>query len=147
MSRRPRSCRCPSPTPAESQDIDVFLGNWMRPWRRTSGPISRTARSRTSVSISRVPSTRSRVPAYLAEQGLKDFADIAKFRDQLEGQIYGIEPCNDGNRLILQMIEQDSFGLKGFEVVESSEQGMLAQVARAAQDKERSCSSAWNRIR
>jgi glycine betaine/proline transport system substrate-binding protein len=76
------------------------------------------------------------VPTYLAEQGLKDFADIAKFRDQLEGQIYGIEPGNDGNRLILQMIEQDSFGLKGFELVESSEQGMLAQVARAAQDQE-----------
>ena len=29
------------------------------------------------------------------------------------------------------MIDKDAFGLKGFEVVESSEQGMLAQVARA----------------
>ena len=76
------------------------------------------------------------MPTYLAEQGLKDFADIAKFRDQLNGQIYGIEPGNDGNRLILEMIEKDAFGLKGFELVESSEQGMLAQVARATQDKE-----------
>ena len=76
------------------------------------------------------------MPTYLAEQGLKDFADIAKFRDQLDGQIYGIEPGNDGNRLILKMIDEDAFGLKGFELVESSEQGMLAQVARATQDKE-----------
>jgi glycine betaine/proline transport system substrate-binding protein len=76
------------------------------------------------------------VPAYLAEQGLKDFADIAKFRDQLDGQIYGIEPGNDGNRLILQMIDEGAFGLEGFELVESSEQGMLAQVARATRSEE-----------
>ncbi|MCB1420894.1 MAG: glycine/betaine ABC transporter substrate-binding protein, partial [Nitratireductor sp.] len=45
--------------------------------------------------------------------------------------IYGIEPGNDGNRLILDMIEKNAFDLSGFEVVESSEAGMLAQVARA----------------
>ena len=48
----------------------------------------------------------------------------------LEGQIYGIEPGNDGNRLILDMIASGPFGLDGFEVVESSEQGMLAEVAK-----------------
>src|SRR5918993_255782 len=68
------------------------------------------------------------VPSYLAEEGLKDFADIAKFKDKLDGKIYGIEPGNDGNRLIQKMIDEGAFGLKGFEVVESSEQGMLAQV-------------------
>ena len=67
---------------------------------------------------------------------MKDFADIAKFRDELDGKIYGIEPGNDGNRLIQDMIDQDAFGLKGFEVVESSEQGMLAQVARSSRRKE-----------
>ncbi|MDX1542048.1 MAG: glycine betaine ABC transporter substrate-binding protein, partial [Geminicoccaceae bacterium] len=76
------------------------------------------------------------VPNYVAEQGLTDFADIADFKDQLDGQIYGIEPGNDGNRLILEMIEQDAFGLGDFELVESSEQGMLAQVGRAARDEE-----------
>jgi glycine betaine/proline transport system substrate-binding protein len=76
------------------------------------------------------------VPTYLAEQGLKDFADIAKFSEQLDNQIYGIEPGNDGNRLILDMIAQDAFGLGGFELVESSEQGMLAQVARAGRGED-----------
>ena len=46
------------------------------------------------------------VPTYLADKGLKDFADIAKFADDLDGKIYGIEPGNDGNRLILDMIEK-----------------------------------------
>ena len=54
-----------------------------------------------------------------------------RIRGALDGKIYGIEPGNDGNRLILDMIEEDAFGLSDFEVVESSEQGMLAQVARA----------------
>jgi glycine betaine/proline transport system substrate-binding protein len=75
------------------------------------------------------------VPTYLAEQGLKDFADIAKFKDQLEGEIYGIEPGNDGNRLIQKMIDENQFGLGGFELVESSEQGMLSQVERSGRDQ------------
>ena len=75
------------------------------------------------------------VPKYLADEGLKDFADIAKFKDQLDGQIYGIEPGNDGNRLIQKMIDEGQFGLAGFELVESSEQGMLAQVQRASRGK------------
>ena len=62
----------------------------------------------------------------LADAGLKDFADIAKFGDQLDHTIYGIEPGNDGNRLILDMIEKDAFGLGDFALKESSEQAMLA---------------------
>src|SRR3546814_4665616 len=73
---------------------------------------------------------------YTAEKGLKDFADIAKFEDDLDGKIYGIEPGNDGNRLILDMIDQDAFDLGDFEVVEWSEQGMLAKVARAVRAKQ-----------
>ena len=70
-----------------------------------------------------------------ADMGIKDFADIAKHKADLDNKIYGIEPGNDGNRLILDMINKDAFGLKGFELVESSEQGMLAQVARAVKAK------------
>jgi glycine betaine/proline transport system substrate-binding protein len=66
-----------------------------------------------------------------ADLGIASFADIATHKDALNGEIYGIEPGNDGNRLIMDMIAADAFGLTGFEVVESSEQGMLAQVARA----------------
>jgi glycine betaine/proline transport system substrate-binding protein len=76
------------------------------------------------------------VPKYAFDEGLKSFQDIATFKDKLDGKIYGIEPGNDGNRLIRDMIEQGKFGLDGFELVESSEQGMLAQVARATKSSE-----------
>jgi glycine betaine/proline transport system substrate-binding protein len=83
------------------------------------------------------------VPAYLAEQGLKDFADIARFKDALDGQLFGIEPGNDGNRQIQKMLDDGAFGLRGFELVESSEQGMLAQVERAGRTKEPIVFLAW----
>src|SRR2546423_1184839 len=76
------------------------------------------------------------IAAVFVAAGLKDFKDVAKFRDKLAGKIYGIEPGNDGNRLILDMIAKDTFGMKGFNLVESSEQGMLAQVQRAVNAKQ-----------
>jgi glycine betaine/proline transport system substrate-binding protein len=120
----------------ENKDIDVFLGNWMPSMAGDAEPyLDKSTVESVGVNLEGAKYTLA-VPSYLAEQGLKDFADIADFRDQLDGQIYGIEPGNDGNRLILQMIEENAFGLEGFELVESSEQGMLAQVARATRSEE-----------
>jgi len=117
-------------------DIDVFLGNWMPTMEADVRPyLDDGSVESTGVNLEGAKYTLV-VPTYLAEQGLKDFADIAKFSEQLDNQIYGIEPGNDGNRLILDMIAQDTFGLGGFELVESSEQGMLAQVARAGRSED-----------
>jgi glycine betaine/proline transport system substrate-binding protein len=120
----------------ENKDIDVFLGNWMPSMAGDAEPyLDKSTVESVGVNLEGAKYTLA-VPSYLAEQGLKDFADIADFRDKLDGLIYGIEPGNDGNRLILQMIEENAFGLEGFELVESSEQGMLAQVARATRSEE-----------
>jgi glycine betaine/proline transport system substrate-binding protein len=112
-------------------DIDVFLGNWMPTMEADIAPY-RDAGTVDTVreNLEGAKYTLSTNKAG-ADLGIGDFADIAGQRDALEGKIYGIEPGNDGNRLILDMIEADAFGLSGFELVESSEQGMLAQVARA----------------
>ena len=120
----------------KNKDIDIFLGNWMP----TMEGDLKAYREDGSVESLRANLKGAKytlaVPQYVADGGLKDFADIAKFKDKLDGKIYGIEPGNDGNRLIQEMIDKDAFGLKGFEVVESSEQGMLAQVARASRKKD-----------
>lgn len=111
-------------------NIDVFLGNWMPTMEADIAPY----REKGEIEIVRTNLEGAKytlaVPKYLYDAGLKSFSDIARFREQLNGKIYGIEPGNDGNRLILTMIEKDQFGLSGFELVESSEQGMLSQVAR-----------------
>ncbi len=120
----------------ENGDIDVFLGNWMPTMEADIRPyLDKGAVVQLGVNLEGAKYTLA-VPTYLAKQGLRDFADIAKFRKELGGKIYGIEPGNDGNRLIQKMIDENAFGLKGFELVESSEQGMLAEVARKVRRKE-----------
>ncbi len=118
-------------TSLKNKDIDVFLGNWMP---TMEGDI-KAYRDDKSVETVRENLTGAKYTLATnskgAELGIKDFKDIAAHSDDLGGKIYGIEPGNDGNRLILGMVEKDTFGLKDFQVVESSEQGMLSQVARA----------------
>jgi glycine betaine/proline transport system substrate-binding protein len=112
-------------------DIDVFLGNWMPTMEADIAPYrdaGTVETVRTNLEGAKYTLATNAAGAAL---GIKDFADIAAHKDALDGKIYGIEPGNDGNRLISDMIASGPFGLDGFEVVESSEQGMLAEVAGA----------------
>lgn len=117
-------------------DVDVFLGNWMPTMEADLAP----HRDDGSVEVVRPNLEGAKytlaVNDSLSEKGLKDFADIAKFGDDLDHTIYGIEPGNDGNRLILDMIDKDAFGLKDFTLKESSEQAMLAEARRAEKSGE-----------
>jgi glycine betaine/proline transport system substrate-binding protein len=127
----------------QNKDIDVFLGNWM--------PAQEADRSRYladgSVVVIRANLEGAKytlaVPAYAYDAGLKDFSDIRRFGPDLGNSIYGIEPGNDGNRLVLRMLKQDQFGLGDFKLVESSEQGELAQVERAYHNKQPIVFLAW----
>ncbi len=111
-------------------DIDVFLGNWMPSMEGDIAPYRDAGTVETVRANLEGAKYTLAVNEAAAALGIKDFKDIAAHKDELEGQIYGIEPGNDGNRLILDMIDNGPFGLDGFELVESSEQGMLAEVAK-----------------
>ncbi|WP_108124764.1 choline ABC transporter substrate-binding protein [Saccharospirillum mangrovi] len=112
-------------------EIDVFLGNWMP---TMEGDIAAYREAGTvdivGVNLEGAKYTLA-VPQYVADAGVTSFADIAAHADEFDERIYGIEPGNDGNRLIQDMIDTNAFGLKDFELVASSEAGMLAQVGRA----------------
>jgi len=117
-------------------DIDVFLGNWMPTMEADIAAYREEGTVETIVTNLEGAKYTLAVPQYTFDAGLKTFADIAKFKDKLEGKIYGIEPGNDGNRLILDMIEANQFDLGNFELVESSEAGMLSAVMRGARSKQ-----------
>ncbi|WP_295811190.1 choline ABC transporter substrate-binding protein [uncultured Nitratireductor sp.] len=127
----------------KNNDVDVFLGNWMPTMEADIAPYREDGTVETVVTNLEGAKYTLAVPQYTYDAGLKSFADIAKFTEELDGKIYGIEPGNDGNRLILDMIENDTFGLKDFEVVESSEAGMLSQVRRAVGSKEHVVFLGW----
>jgi len=112
-------------------DIDIFLGNWMP---TMEGDIAKYREAGTvetvRANLEGAKYTLA-VPKYVYDAGVKSFADLAKNADKFKDRIYGIEPGNDGNRLIQSMIDSDAFGLKDFSLVESSEAGMVSQVSRA----------------
>ncbi|MCH9050153.1 MAG: choline ABC transporter substrate-binding protein [Proteobacteria bacterium] len=117
-------------------DLDAFLGLWLptqesmiRPYL-DEGSIEQVTTNLTGASYTLA------VPKYVHDAGVKDFADLAQFKDNFGGKFYGIEPGNDGNMLIQQMIDDNTFGLADWEIVESSEQGMLSQVDRAVRTNE-----------
>ena len=115
----------------ENGDIDVFLGNWMPTMAADIKTYTEAGTVETiHKNLSGAKYTLA-VPKYVYDAGVKNFADLVKFADKFDNEIYGIEPGNDGNRLIQQMIDNNAFGLKEFELVESSEAGMLSQVKRA----------------
>ncbi|PZQ47525.1 MAG: glycine/betaine ABC transporter substrate-binding protein [Rhodovulum sulfidophilum] len=113
-------------------DVDIFLGNWMPLQEPTQKPLVDAGK----IEVPRTNLTGAvigfAVPKAAYDAGLRTYADIAKFADELDGKIYGIEAGSSANATISEMIESDKFGLKDFTLVESSEQAMLAQVKRAA---------------
>ena len=116
----------------KNKDIDVFLGNWEPSMENDRKPyVEDKSVVVVGANLPEGAKYTMAVPQYTYDKGLKDFADIVKFKDSLKGKMYGIEPGNDGNRLVLDLIKDNKFGLKDFQLVKSSEQGMLAQVQRA----------------
>ena len=99
----------------KNKDIDVFLGNWEPSMENDRKPY--VADKSVVVVGANLPVGAKytlAVPQYTYDKGLKDFKDIEKFKDSLHGKIFGIEPGNDGNRLVLDLIKGDKFGLEGF---------------------------------
>jgi glycine betaine/proline transport system substrate-binding protein len=113
--------------------LDVFLGYWKPAMDKNIAPFlaAKQVKVLEQPSLADAQATLA-VPDYVYQGGLKTFADIARFKDKLDGKNYGIEPGNDGNRLVQGMIDKNQFGLGKFKLVESSEAGMLSQVQRAS---------------
>jgi glycine betaine/proline transport system substrate-binding protein len=115
----------------KNNDIDVFLGNWMptqeadiRPYLQEGSLVAmhkNLEHGRYTLAV----------PQYVYEKGVRSFADLQRYAGKFSKQIYGIESGNDGNRIILKMIEENAFSLGGWNIVESSEQGMLVAVKQA----------------
>jgi glycine betaine/proline transport system substrate-binding protein len=113
----------------ENGDIDVFLGNWMPLQEPSQAPLVKAGKINAvadNLTDARIGFATSKA-AY--DAGLKSYADIANFKDKLDGKLYGIEPGSGANGTISKMISENTFGLSGFKLIESSEQAMLAETA------------------
>ncbi|HWT97042.1 MAG TPA: choline ABC transporter substrate-binding protein [Terriglobales bacterium] len=110
-------------------DLNLFLGYWdpamvdyYKPYK-ADGSVETVHQNLTGAKFTFA------VPHYVYEAGVHDFADLAKYADKFDHKMYGIEPGS--NQIMQDIIKQNAFGLGDWKLVESSEQGMLAEVRRA----------------
>ena len=132
----------------KNKDIDVFLGNWQPSMENDRKPyIEDKSVVEVGANLPVGAKYTLAVPKYTYDKGLKSFADVAKFKDSLKGKIFGIEPGNDGNRLILDLIKGDKFGLKTFQLVEFASRACSPRCSARPATRRTSSSSAGRRIR
>lgn len=118
-----------------NKDLDAFLGLWLPTQESMINPyFDKGQIEKVTTNLEGAKYTLA-VNKAAYDAGVKSFADLAKHKGEFDGKIYGIEPGNDGNQIIQDMIDKNAFDLKGWELVESSEQGMLSQVDRAVKRK------------
>ncbi|WP_324765008.1 choline ABC transporter substrate-binding protein (plasmid) [Sinorhizobium meliloti] len=120
-------------TSLKSKDLDVFLGYWDPAMVAYYKPYKEDGSVETVRTNLKGAKYTFAVPAYVWEAGIRDFSDLQKFADKFERKLYGIEPGS--NQLMLDAIKDPALGLEGWDVVESSEQGMLSEVVRRTRDK------------
>ncbi len=117
-----------------NNDLDVFLGYWdpaMETYYakyREAGSVETIHQNLTGAKFTFA------VPKYVYDAGVTDFSDLAANADKFDHKMYGIEPGS--NEVMLDIVKKDAFGLGDWKVVESSEQGMLAQLARFEKNKD-----------
>jgi glycine betaine/proline transport system substrate-binding protein len=125
----------------KNKDIDVFLGNWLPVQEKEfksyidNGEVDVITTNLTGAKFTLA------VPSYVAHEGVASYDDLAKHADKFGSKIYGIEAGS--NQPLLDMIAAGRHGLKDWEVVESSEAGMLTEVGKRAKDKEWIVFLAW----
>ena len=120
----------------KNKDIDVVLGNWMPSMTADiqayldDKSIEQVAANLEGAGYGLV------VPQYVADAGVKSLADLGANKDKFSGKIFGIEAGNDGNRIIQTMIDDPKNNMKDFQLVESSEAGMLTEAEKAMKNNE-----------
>lgn len=125
----------------KENQLDAFLGYWDPAMQIYAAPYEADGSvERIGVNLADAKYTFA-VPSYVAEAGVRDFTDLAKFAKEFGQKLHGIEPGS--NQLMFDVIADPAFGLDGWEVVESSETAMLLEVQRKVDRKEFVVFQAW----
>ncbi|KXS37564.1 MAG: ABC transporter periplasmic protein [Halomonadaceae bacterium T82-2] len=117
-------------------DLDVFLGGWLpaqqdmlKP-REESGDIVRLANNVDGAQMTLA------VPDYVYEDGIQSFADLDAHRDAFEGKIYGFGAGSAASEILHKAIDNDTWGLGDWQVIDTSTVGMLSAAKDAIKNHE-----------
>ncbi|MCP4352133.1 MAG: ABC transporter substrate-binding protein [Desulfobacterales bacterium] len=119
-----------------NNDLDLFLGAWLPTMKSIAEKyLKQGSVVPVAVNLDETIYTLA-VPKYAWDAGVKSHADLEKFADKFNRKIIGIEPGNDGNKIVLDMIKNNNYDLKKWEIVESSSEAMMITVASSMKKKE-----------
>lgn len=127
----------------DTGDLDVFLGNWMPTMKihfdeyQEKGTVKAVRNNLLDVVY------KTAVPEYVYEAGVRSLADLSEHADKFDSTIYGIEPGNEGNLIIKEAIDNDTYNLDGWNLKASSTAGMLTSVKRAVNNEEWIAFNGW----
>ncbi|WP_253273091.1 choline ABC transporter substrate-binding protein [Halomonas sp. PR-M31] len=117
-------------------DFDVFLGNWMPSMASISDPyIEKGQVDRVATNLEGAKYTLA-VPQYVHDAGVTSVADLDEYAEKFDSKLYGIEAGNDGNMIIQNMIDDDFSGLGDWQLIDSSEAGMLSELKSKTRSEE-----------
>ncbi|MGM0692624.1 MAG: ABC transporter substrate-binding protein [Pseudomonadota bacterium] len=119
----------------ESDDIDVFLGGWMPAQREMFTPLEENGDIINVVNNVDGAQMTLAVPEYLHDQGVRSFADLDANRDQFDGRIHGFGAGSAASEILNEAIDDDTWGLGDWRLVDTSTVGMLS-AARDAISRE-----------
>jgi glycine betaine/proline transport system substrate-binding protein len=118
----------------KNKDLDAFLGYWDPSMVNYYKAYKDEGSIETVVKNLEGAKYTFAVPTYVWEAGVKDFKDMQKFADKFGKKVYGIDAGS--NQPMVDAVADPALGLAGWEVVESSEVGMLTEVERAVRKNE-----------
>src|SRR5919112_6019748 len=128
----------------DTGDLDVFVEAWFPTMETNYDAVEHVK----SVTTNLDEATFSiAVNKEACDAGVRSHEDLDKYADRFEEggtpTIYGLEPGNDGNKVVQDMIDDDTYGLGAWKLVESSTNGMLSEVDRRLGDGEWVAWTGW----
>lgn len=127
-----------------NKDLDLFLGAWLPTMKSISDKYFQDGSViALAVNLDETVYTLA-VPKYVWDAGVKSQADLNKFADKFEHKIIGIEPGNDGNKIVLDMIKNNVYNLKDWKLIEGSAEAMMIAVGSAIKKHEWVCWLGWS---
>jgi glycine betaine/proline transport system substrate-binding protein len=119
-----------------NKDLDLFLGAWLPTMKSMTEKYFNDGSIVTvTVNLDETIYTLA-VPKAAWEAGVKSHADLHNFGDRFGKKIIGIEPGNDGNQIVLNMIRDNTYNLKDWKLIEGSAEAMMIAVGAAIKKKE-----------
>lgn len=117
-------------------DIDLFMGVWLPTMEVTFTPHEEEGTIETITTNLEEALYTTYVPEYVYEAGVQSMDDLSDYAEEFDYEYYGLEPGNDGNQLIQEAKEDSTYDLADWELIESSEAGMLTEVERQTANEE-----------